>query len=146
MMKIGQRLYFAPIGCPIFRFFEVDFSTLNLGVKIGQKTGVQIFFWFLTFGSFSFLRVKGRYGVKISSLLDYVDIILYFQKILCWSQIWLTFALSQILFELWLIQDLLIYHRGAKNGFSGVLSSFLFHDFSSNCCLLYTRRWFLIIE
>ena len=43
MVKIGQKPYLVPIGCPIFRFLELDFSTLNLGVKIGQKTGVQNF-------------------------------------------------------------------------------------------------------
>ena len=50
MVKIGQKPYLVPIGCPIFRFFELDLSTLNLGVKIGQKTGFQIFFLIFDLG------------------------------------------------------------------------------------------------
>ena len=77
MVKIGQKPYLVPIGCPIFRFFQLDFSTLNLGCKLSKKTGVQNFYDFWPWDRFYF-GVKGRYGVKISNLLDYVDIILYF--------------------------------------------------------------------
>ena len=78
VLKIGQKLYFAPIGCPISRFFELHFSTLNLGVKIGQKTGVQIFFLIFDLGIVFIFGVKGLYGVKISNCLDFLDIIFYF--------------------------------------------------------------------
>ena len=46
MVKIGQKPYLVPIGCPIFRFFELDFSTLNLGCKLSTKHLSKFFFDF----------------------------------------------------------------------------------------------------